>query len=70
MILAMASEAGQKKIDINKVKTTVGPPLLAIRPHLWQIWGGVRTPGPPPPLWICACTLYDDPFMFTFVVFY
>ena len=38
-----------EKIDINKVKTTVGPPILAIRPNLWQIWGGFRTPGLPPP---------------------
>ena len=48
----MASEASQKKI--NKIKTTVGPPLLSIKhshktPPLTNLgWGwGVRTLGPP-----------------------
>ena len=50
--MILASEASQKKIDNNKVKTTVGPPLLPMKslhktPPLTNL-RGVRTPGPPP----------------------
>ena len=45
----------EKKIDNDKVNTTVGPlsypSNLYTKPHLWQIsgeGGGVRTPPPPP----------------------
>ena len=43
-----------KNYNNNKIKTTFLTPLsyasnIYTRPHLWQISGGVRTPGPPPP---------------------
>ena len=50
--IILASEASQKKIDNDKANTTVGPPLLPIKPlhktpPLTNL-RGVRTPGPPP----------------------
>ena len=44
-----------EKKDINKVKQPLDP-LLAIRPNLWQIWGGGS--GPPVPLWIRAWSCF------------
>ena len=54
-----------KNYNNNKIKTTFLTPLsyasnIYTRPHLWQISGGVRTPGPPPPLWIRAWWYVSD----------
>ena len=51
--IILASEASHKKFDNDKANTTVGPPLLPIKPlhktqPLTQISGGSGPPVPPP----------------------
>ena len=55
----LASDASKKKIDNNKINTTVRPPLLPCKPlhkspPLTNLRGGGGGPDPRSPLWIRA----------------
>ena len=63
LYIIRASAASQKKNSENKIKTTLGPPLLSIKlrdktPPLTNLrGGGDPDPRSPPPLWIRAWVL-------------
>ena len=68
--IIMASDASQKKND-NKVNTTVGPPLLPIKPlhktpPLTNLRGG-GVSGTPVPLWIRACFTWNVWYITSYV---